>query len=152
MTTRADRAEELFRKGFNCSQAVFGAFCDVVGMDLDQALRASSAFGGGFGGNREVCGAVCGMTMLVGMLDGYSDPADAEERKRVYGTEKQLTARFLEKQDSLICRELLGLQPGQVLSEPPVRDEAYYASRPCLSAVRDAAQIVQEHYGIADLD
>lgn len=151
MTTRADRAEELFRAGYNCSQAVFGAFYDVAEMNLSQALRASSAFGGGFGGSREVCGAACGMTMLVGIIDGYNNATDKDEKKRVYDNEKQLLAQFAEKRGTLICREMLGLKPGEVLPEPAVRDEAYYASRPCLAAVREAAQILQDRYNIPDL-
>ena len=45
---RADRAEELFRKGYNCSQSVFGAFNDVVGLDLDEAMKIASPFGAGW--------------------------------------------------------------------------------------------------------
>ena len=31
--TRADKAKELFIEGYNCSQAVAAAFCDLIGMD-----------------------------------------------------------------------------------------------------------------------
>lgn len=151
MTTRADRAEELFRAGYNCSQAVFGAFYDVAEMSLDQALRTSSAFGGGFGGLREVCGAACGMTMLVGLIDGYDNASNKDEKSRVYGTERDLMAEFSKDYGTCICREMLGLKPGESMPEPAVRDEAYYAGRPCLSAVRKAAQLLQDRYGISDL-
>ena len=72
--TRADRAEALFRQGYNCSQSVFAAFADVVGMSVEEAAQLASPFGAGFGKLREVCGAVSGMTMLAGKLKGYSDP------------------------------------------------------------------------------
>jgi competence ComEA-like helix-hairpin-helix protein len=73
---RADRAEELFRMGYNCSQSVFAAFADVVGMTTEEAAQIASPFGAGFGKLREVCGAVSGMTLLAGYLRGYSDPSD----------------------------------------------------------------------------
>ena len=37
--SRADKAEELFRRGYNCSQSVFAAFADAVGM-----IQASYAY------------------------------------------------------------------------------------------------------------
>ena len=78
---RADRAEELFRQGYNCSQSVFAAFADTVGMTAEEAAGIASPFGAGFGKLREVCGAVSGMTLLAGYLQGYSDPADFESKK-----------------------------------------------------------------------
>ena len=45
------RAEELFREGYNCAQAVFLAFaCEK--MDRDEAAGLASAFGGGIDGTR----------------------------------------------------------------------------------------------------
>ncbi|WP_165248339.1 C-GCAxxG-C-C family protein [Adlercreutzia sp. ZJ141] len=152
MKTRADKAEELFKQGYNCCQSVFGAFCDVAGMNLNQAVRFASAFGAGFGKLREVCGAVSGMTLVIGCMDGYDNPAEKEGKVALYGTTQQLIGEFTARQGSYVCREMLGLEPGEDLAEPAVRTDDYYASRPCLSAVRDAADIVQRHYGIADIE
>ena len=62
---RPDKSEELFRKGYNCSQSVFAAFADVLGMSVEEAAGIASPFGAGFGKLREVCGAVSGMTLLA---------------------------------------------------------------------------------------
>ena len=67
----SDLAVENFKKGYNCSQSVVVAFCDVTGMTADYAARLSSSFGGGMGRMREVCGAVSGMLMVAGLLFGY---------------------------------------------------------------------------------
>ena len=82
--SRADRAEELFRKGYNCGQSVFAAFADVIGMSEAEAAKIASPFGAGFGKLREVCGAVSGMTLIAGYLEGYDDPKDAESKKELY--------------------------------------------------------------------
>ena len=123
--SRADRAEELFRKGYNCSQSVFASFADVLGMTVEEAARIASPFGAGFGKLREVCGAVSGMTLAAGYLKGYDDPEDYESKKE--------------------CRELLGLQKGEDAAEPSVRTEEYYQSRPCIGACRTAAEIAEKH-------
>ena len=81
---RPDKAEELFRKGYNCSQSVFAAFADVLGMSVEEAAKIASPFGAGFGKLREVCGAVSGMTLAAGYLKGYDDPADYESKKELY--------------------------------------------------------------------
>ena len=142
--SRADRAEELFRQGYNCGQSVFAAFADVLGMTVEEAAKIASPFGAGFGKLREVCGAVSGMTLVTGYLRGYSDPADYESKKEVYALIQKMCAEFEERQDSIICRELLGLKKGEYTAEPAVRTEEYYRSRPCIGACRTAAEIVEK--------
>ena len=141
---RADRAEELFRMGYNCGQSVFAAFADVLGMTVEEAAKIASPFGAGFGKLREVCGAVSGMTLVTGYLKGYSDPADYESKKEVYALIQKMCAEFEERQGSIICRELLGLKKGEDKAEPSVRTEEYYRSRPCIGACRTAAEIVEK--------
>ena len=74
----AEKAQELFLQGYNCSQSVFLAFEDLTGLDQSTGARLSSSFGGGMGRLREVCGAVSGAFMVLGLLHGYDDPEDAD--------------------------------------------------------------------------
>ena len=142
--SRADRAEELFRQGYNCGQSVFAAFADVLGLTVEEAAKIASPFGAGFGKLKEVCGAVSGMTLVTGYLRGYSDPADYESKKEVYALIQKMCAEFEERRGSIICRELLGLKKGEDTAEPAVRTEEYYRSRPCIGACRTAAEIVEK--------
>lgn len=146
--SRADKAEELFRRGYNCSQSVFAAFADVVGMTEEEAAKLASPFGAGFGKLREVCGAVSGMTMVMGKVKGYSDPGDYEGKKALYAIIQKMCAEFEEKHGTLICRELLGLKKGEDIGEPAVRTEEYYRSRPCIGACRTAAEITEKVLGL----
>lgn len=142
---RADRAEALFRQGYNCSQAVFAAFADVLGMTIEDAARQASPFGAGFGKLREVCGAVSGMTMVAGHLKGYFDPADREGKIALYNLIQDMCGEFERREGSIICRTLLNLKKGEDLPEPAVRTEEYYKTRPCVGACRAAAEIVEEY-------
>ncbi len=142
---RADKAEELFRKGYNCSQSVFASFADVLGMSVEEAARIASPFGAGFGKLREVCGAVSGMTLAAGYLKGYDDPADFDGKKALYALIQKMCAEFEEREGTIICRELLGLKKGVDLGEPSVRTEEYYQSRPCIGACRTAAAIAEKY-------
>mgnify|MGYP002727768306 CR=1 FL=1 len=58
---RVERAVQLFKEGYNCSQSVVGAFADLYGFTQEQALLMSASFGGGIGRMRQTCGAACGM-------------------------------------------------------------------------------------------
>ena len=71
---RAHYAAELFLEGYNCAQAVCIAFCDKTGFTREQAAKMASAFGGGMGRMREVCGAVSGMYVVLSQLYGYDRP------------------------------------------------------------------------------
>ena len=97
MTAHEQTACSLFRQGYNCAQAVVGAFCDEIGMTQSAALRLASAFGGGMGRMREVCGAVSGMYMVLGILYGYDDAADNCAKKELYSHVQSMAEEFKRK-------------------------------------------------------
>lgn len=138
----ADRAEALFRQGYNCAQAVFCAFADEVGLSVPMAARIASSFGGGIGRLREVCGAVSGMMLVCGYLRGYDDVEHPEAKSEHYAFVRSLAEEFRREAGSIVCREIM---PGaSVGGEPEKRTEAFYQKRPCLRMVRLAARITEE--------
>ena len=142
--THADRAEVLFCQGYNCAQAVAGAFSEECGIPLDTMLRMASPFGGGIGRQREVCGAVSGMLMIAGLLYGYDVPEQGERRGECYAMTRELCAAFSEANTSIICREILGAR-AEVGGKPELRTTEFYKTRPCVKSVRDAANILEEY-------
>ena len=137
-----DKACELFAGGLNCAQSIFVAFCDVTGMDRDLAVRLSSSFGGGMGRMREVCGTCSAMFMVAGILYGPGENFTHEEKSEHYSLIQELAARFREKHDTIICRELLKGLDVTSTPEPEKRTEQYYKARPCVRFVRTAAEIL----------
>ena len=140
----AERARELFLEGYNCAQAVVCAFDDLTGLDRETAARLSSSFGGGMGRLREVCGTVSGALLVLGMLCGYSDPGDPSAKIEHYHLVQEFAHRFREINGTIVCRELLAgikVKPG---NEPEERTAKYYASRPCLRHVGEAAAIAEQ--------
>ena len=141
-----EKAAELFLQGYNCSQAVFGAFCDKTGLDERTALRMSSSLGGGVGRMREVCGAVTGMALVAGCLYGYSDPKDQEAKAQHYRRVQEMAEEFKAQYGSVVCRELLGLaQQGASAPTPSERTPEYYRKRSCLDCVKSAAAIMEKY-------
>ncbi len=140
----AKKAEELFNEGYNCSQAVIGAFAEELGLDLQTALKLASPFGGGMGRMREVCGAVSGMFMVAGLAEGYCDPKDYESKKDLYAKIRGLADEFKSSEGSIICRELLEGVETQGGLNPEKRTEQYYKKRPCPELVARAAEIAEK--------
>ena len=144
------KAMELFVGGYNCAQAVAVACCDVTGLDEKQTAKMVSAYGGGMGRLREVCGAVSGMLFVLGCLYGY-DNSDADETKKELYTQVQgLAAGFREQCSSIICRELLDNPPSD--PNPSPRTAEYYKERPCTLMVKTAAVLMDEFIAAHPLD
>ena len=134
------KAAELFLSGYNCAQAVAVAFCDVTGLEEKQAARMASAFGGGMGRMREVCGAVSGMLMVLSCLYGYDTPGDDISKKRLYGEVQALAGAFREENGSIVCREILKNPPSD--PNPTPRTAEFYAKRPCAKMVMTAGRLM----------
>ena len=139
----AQKAFELFKSGYNCAQAVAVAFCDVTGLTEIQAARMASAFGGGMGRMREVCGAVSGMFMVLGFLYGYEDPKDDATKKELYTQVQALAEDFKKDAGSIICREILKNPPSD--PKPTPRTAEFYQKRPCTRMVMLAATLLDEY-------
>lgn len=146
MQTKGEIAKQYFLDGYNCAQAVVLAFAEDFGLDKKTAVMLSSSFGGGMGRLREVCGAVSGMFMVLGLKYGYSSPEDNQAKKELYKKVQEVAGLFKEDNGSIICRELLGLnQKGKSDPTPELRTESYYKKRPCKDLVQFAADLVDEY-------
>lgn len=142
--TKGQKAAELFKEGYNCCQAVFGAYCEDYGIDLKTGMMLASSFGGGMGRMREVCGAVSGAFMAYGIAKGYYLAEDTEGKAKQYKVIQQMAADFKEQNGSIICRDLLSNLAGDGHNPSP-RTEAYYKKRPCVQIVEIVADIAQKY-------
>ena len=137
-----EKAAELFNNGYNCAQAVFGAFGDVTGIDFEIGMKLSSSFGGGMGKMREVCGACTGAFAVAGALWGYTDANDNEAKKEHYALIRRISDEFKDKHKTIICDSLLKGIANTKGNDPAERTPEYYAVRPCCRFVMDAAEIL----------
>ena len=129
----SERAIELFMEGKNCSQSVFAAFAPDLGLSEETALAISIGLGGGVGRMREICGAVSGAAMVVGLKNPKLDKMEA------YQLVREIMDEFKKTNHSIVCKELLGLVEAEKSSTPEARTPEYYQKRPCIKIVEDAA-------------
>lgn len=144
MSAKSDKAKELFKQGYNCSQSVLGVFCEELGLDFETAMKISCPFGGGMGRMREVCGTVSGMFMVAGLACSCAD-SSKENKANQYKIVQELAQIFKEKNGSIICRELLAGVESSTSPIPSERTEKYYKKRPCVELVADVVEILEEN-------
>jgi len=106
--TREEKAVELFGNGYNCAQAVLGAFCEEEGLDSKTAFKIANGFGGGVRCG-EVCGAVTGALMAIGLKCGFYVLHDMEQKGYCNKKSFEFMEKFKEANGSVLCRDLLGV-------------------------------------------
>lgn len=142
---RKEKAKELFMQGYNCSQAVVGAYCDLFGMSFKDGVCMAEGMGGGMGRMRLTCGAVSAMALLAGLKYGTGEPKDIKTRTLIYETVQKMTEEFKSEAGTVICAELLGKDMAGSGAVPQKRDETYFKKRPCVQCVYDCAEIVGKY-------
>lgn len=138
------KARDLFLAGYNCAQAVAAAYAPELGLEEEKVRHLIGGFGGGFGGMRMTCGAISGMTMVLGSLCAYDDTEDLEAKKHMYAMVSLACNRFQAEYETLICRELLEKNGIIAKSEPSRRTPDYYVTRPCARYVEACAGIAAD--------
>lgn len=106
-----EKAKELFGKKFHCSQAVFAAFAEELGITEKQALKIGACFGSGMR-KGEVCGACAGALMVLGLKYGQCNQEDIESRLKTNEVTDRFMSEFKKENGSYMCRELLGCDLG----------------------------------------
>jgi len=146
----SEKAREIFSEGYNCSQAVVAAFSDVTGLDFETSLKVSSSFGAGMGKMRSVCGAVTGMYIVAGLLWATTQ-SDAASKEKHYTLIQQITQRFKDMHNTVVCAELLKNLKTDTTPKPAERTQEYYKVRPCLKFVEDACDILDSIIGTNEI-
>ena len=119
MSTKAEYAISLHDKWYNCAQAVACTFCKEFGVAEQEMFKIAEGFGLGMG-MMEMCGALSGMMMVIGLANSVGDLKKGMPTKgSTYKQVKEQVQKFKEKNGSYLCRELKGVETGKVLCSCP---------------------------------
>ena len=140
---RIQKAVKLFESGFACSQAVLCAYSDLFGLNEKLALKIASGFGAGIGGSSNLCGAVSGAIMVLGLKHGATNSEDKKQKEKNYKIAKFLMEEFEKEQGTLLCKELLGYD----ISIPSIKEKAKEADvfkEICPNCVKKTAELLEK--------
>lgn len=144
--SKSQIAVQYHELGYGCAQSVLVSFAQDFGLEEELALRISTGFGSGMGRMCEVCGALTGAFMVIGLkygkviTDGSRYGTDTET---TYKLVAQLARRFAEKNGSIYCRDLIGHD----LSDPEERAKVVQLGlfkTTCHKCVVDAVDLLEE--------
>ncbi|MDI6401191.1 C-GCAxxG-C-C family protein [Balneolaceae bacterium ANBcel3] len=105
---RVQKADNFFCQGYNCAQSVAGAFIEDERLSRDIVFKLTNGFGGGMGRRQEVCGALSGAIMVLGLNRGRGVNDDKEKQEETYAHVRALMNDFQKVYGSVYCRDLLG--------------------------------------------
>jgi C_GCAxxG_C_C family probable redox protein len=140
---KTQKAADYFSKGFNCSQAIFTAFNEDKEINKETALKMSCGFGAGCGRLGLTCGAVSGAFMVIGMKYGKFREDDNASKEKTYAKVREFSQRFIDRNKSINCTELLGCNLGTSEGMEKAHKEGLIA-KICPKLVHEAAEILNE--------
>jgi len=142
MTDRMKKAEQYFAGNFNCSQSVLATFAPELGLDEEMALKIGTQFGGG-SRKGEVCGAVSGALMVLGLKYGHYHADNMEEKRTAYRIAEDFMNRVIAEKGTTVCRELLGYNVSKPEEEEKIRELGLFQTV-CPEMVRCVTGIVEK--------
>ncbi len=139
--TGAERAVELRQQGCCCSQAVFAAYAKPLGLDRGNALKVATGFCGGIGHSADLCGAVSGAIMVIGLKHGSPIPGEQKQKAKVAVLAREFLKEFKARNGSVLCRDLLEYDISTPEGDKSARELGLFKTV-CLQMVKSASEIL----------
>lgn len=143
MKRRIIEAVSNFNNGFNCSQAILSTYAPLFGLDKKTALRISCGFGSGIAGMQEICGALSGSFMFIGLKYGNDTAENVDSKEKTYEIIRKFTESFKKEFGSIKCKEIIGCDLNTEEGMKYYEDNSL-ASEKCSKCVEAAARLVNK--------
>jgi len=140
--TKSDDAVASFRMGFTCSSSVFAAFSEDLGLDQNTAKKVACGFGAGISKTGNICGAVSGAILVIGLKYGKMKQGDDTATEKTRALVRTFIAEFTTRNGSIHCTELLGYNLNDPVEYEKARASGLFVTK-CFDLVRDSAEIVE---------
>jgi C_GCAxxG_C_C family probable redox protein len=144
---RAAEAVAAFNSGFSCSQAICTTYFQAFGIDRVTARKVSCGFGAGIARSSNICGAVSGAIMVIGLAYGMARSGDAAAKEKTYRAVNEFLKEFKRRNGEVNCTPLIGFN----LSDPTqleMAKERKVVMTKCPRFVKDAAEILDDILGL----
>jgi C_GCAxxG_C_C family probable redox protein len=143
---RAAEAVAAFNGGFSCSQAICSTYFQAFGVDRVTARKVSCGFGAGISRSGDICGAVSGAIMVIGLAYGMARSGDVASKEKTYRAVNDFLREFRQRNGAVDCTSLIGFDLSDPSQREMAKDRKVVATR-CPVFVRDAAEILDEMLG-----
>jgi C_GCAxxG_C_C family probable redox protein len=141
--TKSDDALEDFKNGFTCSSAVFSAFSNEMGLDSATAKKIACGYGAGISKTGNICGAVSGAIMVIGLKYGKTKRGDDAATEKTRELVRKFIQEFTQRNGSINCTELLGYNLSKPEEYEMARENKLFVTK-CPDLVGDAVLILEK--------
>ena len=133
MSERIKMADELHRKGYNCSQSVAVACADLVDVPAETLFKATEGYGFGMGTMDGTCGALTGALLIAGLKNSTGNLESPKSKGATMKISKAMLTSFREKSGAIICRDLKGVDTGKMICS-------------CPDCIKHGVEVVEEQF------
>lgn len=140
---KADYAVECFLNGYSCSQAVFTTYCEDYGIDKKLGLKLATPLGGGMGHTGQVCGAVSGALLVLGLKYGQDNVEEKQSKDLNYVIVKDFISKFNALNGSTNCSELIQYDLSDDTQLAAARQTDIFKTK-CCKYVSDVTKLLAE--------
>ncbi len=140
--SRVEDAVSCFCRGAACSQAILGTYGPSVGLPREQGMKLASGFAGGMR-LAQTCGTVTGAFMVLGLKLAGPNCDQRDGRNDVYAAMRDFATRFQQRNNTVVCKELLGCDISTPEGAQKATKEGLFRTI-CPKLVQDAAEILEE--------
>ncbi len=141
MSNKVEEAFAFKKEGANCAQAVACTFCEEYGVTRADMVRCCAPLGGGFCAG-EICGAMSGAMLILGLKYGENSAANAEQKKLVKEKSSALMRRFQQEFGNVRCIDILGVNintaEGLAIAKPLM-------ATTCKNIIQKSVEILEEN-------
>ena len=140
MRSKSEFATTQLAGGLGCAASVLSAFCEDYGLDVKKAAKIACGLGGGCA-TGEVCGAVTGALLVVGLKFGQETVEDMDAKADCRAHVLNFISKFKETNSALTCRDLLGCD---ITTEEGFAVYLEKRGTVCPTLVKSAVEILEE--------
>ena len=139
----SNQSAELFDKGYNCAQSVLAGSAADVGIDENTALKIASGFAAGLGYRGEMCGAVVGAYIAIGLKFGFTLPDEQNKKDKTYKLIGEFLEEFKKRNGTILCRELIKYDTSDPVQLKEAREQNVFREL-CPKFVQDSSEILEK--------
>ena len=139
------KTKEYFANNYNCAQSVLKAFLEYKGLHFKEAPLVAAGFGGGISRRGEICGALSGAIMAIGIIHSQKIKDITDHKSATYESTNLLIKKFLEKHKTPMCSLLVGVNMQDEQARKKASDEGVF-KKLCPGFLEDTIRILMEMF------
>jgi len=138
-----ERALSYLKEGYSCSQSILLTYGKRFGISRENAIKVASSFGGGIGGMGDICGAVSGAFMAIGLKYGKTNIDEKGINEKSYEKVREFVEKFKGINGAIKCNDLLGYDISTSEGRQLAKEKNIFKTV-CPKAVQTSAEILEE--------